>query len=144
MNYISNYFQPDFVGEGRSSYYWQGFEDLDVWQQAHAFVKIIYTETTAFPTEEKFGLIQQFRRAAVSIPANIAEGMAKRSSNEQIRFLLIARGSLAECHYFIILARDIGYWDQDLCVSLIERVHQIRRMLNGLIRAIEIRNGKQK
>ena len=99
----------------------KAFEDLLVWQKAHQFVVSVYRLTKTFPKEETYGLSSQFRRAAVSIAANIAEGFRKRGTADKLRFLNIAQGSLAECRYYLILTRDIGYGDvNDLCVSLTE------------------------
>jgi four helix bundle protein len=80
-----------------------------VWQKAHEFALDIYRVTANFPTDERFGLTSQFRRAAVSVPANIAEGFRKRSKADKARFMNIAEGSLEECRYYIILSRDLGY-----------------------------------
>ena len=91
----------------------QNFRDLVVWRKAHEFVLTIYRFTGSFPEREKYGLAQQMRRAAVSIPANIAEGFGKRSSAEKARFLNIAEGSLEECRYYLILAHDLGYGQTD-------------------------------
>lgn len=88
---------------------YRSFEELVVWQKAHQFVIDIYTITKTFPVEEKFGLVQQFRRAAVSIAANIAEGYRKRGLRDKVRFFNIAEGSLEECRYYLILGKDIGY-----------------------------------
>ena len=97
------------------------FEDLVVWQKAHAFVLAVYRLTESFPEREKFGLSHQMRRAAVSIPANIAEGFGKRSQAEKARFLNIAEGSWEECRYYLILAHDLGYGQTDsLTVALEE------------------------
>jgi len=85
------------------------FQDLIVWQKAHAFTLKIYAATRAFPKDELYGLTSQFRRAAVSIPANIAEGFGKQSKPEKARFLNIAEGSLEECRYYLILANDLGH-----------------------------------
>jgi four helix bundle protein len=87
----------------------QSFEDLIVWQKAHAFALGIYTLTKTFPGSELYGLTSQFRRAAVSIAANIAEGYKKRGTKDKIRFLNIAQGSLEESRYYLILARDLNY-----------------------------------
>ena len=97
------------------------FESLIVWQRAHQFVLAVYRLTRAFPKEEVYGLSQQFRRAAVSIAANIAEGYKKRGVADKLRFLNIAQGSLSECRYYLILAHDLGYGDtRDLLVALTE------------------------
>ena len=97
------------------------FEDLLVWQKAHQFVLAVYQLTKTFPKEEVYGLSSQFRRAAVSIAANIAEGFRRRGEADKLRFLNIAQGSLAECRYYVILSRDLGYGNgNDLMASLVE------------------------
>src|SRR5215472_15203684 len=87
----------------------RSFRDLVVWQKAHEFVLGVYRLTESFPEREKYGLAHQLRRAAVSIPANIAEGFGKRSPAEKARFLNIAEGSVEESRYYLILAHDLGY-----------------------------------
>jgi len=87
------------------------FEDLLVWQKAHLFVLTVYRLTATFPNHEIFGLSSQFRRAAVSIAANVAEGFRKHSNADKIRFYNIARGSVEECRYYLILSKDLGYCD---------------------------------
>jgi four helix bundle protein len=87
------------------------FEDVIAWQKAHAFTILVYRLTREFPKDEQFGLISQFRRAAVSIEANIAEGYKKLGKAEKLRFLNISEGSLAECRNYIILSRDLDYID---------------------------------
>jgi len=89
----------------------RGFQDLIVWQKAHQFVLAIYKLTGEFPREEQYGLTLQFRRAAVSIPANIAEGYKKISNRDKVRFFNIAQGSLEECRYYLILTMDLKYAD---------------------------------
>ena len=88
----------------------------------------------AFPKEEKFGLISQFRRAAISIPANIAEGFKKRGPNDKVRFMNIAQGSLEECRYYLILTRDLGYGDTQSLASLLE---EVSRLLESYSNAIQ-------
>jgi four helix bundle protein len=90
------------------------FRDLTVWQKAHEFVLAMYRFTESFPDCEKYGLAHQMRRAAVSVPANIAEGFGKRSQAEKSRFLNIAEGSLEECRYYLILAQDLDYGDSSV------------------------------
>jgi four helix bundle protein len=85
------------------------FKDLIVWQKAHRFVLATYSLTARFPRSEIYCLTSQMRRAAISIPANIAEGFTKRGSSDKIRFLNIAQGSLEECRYYLILTQDLGY-----------------------------------
>ena len=87
------------------------FEDLVVWQKAHQFVLSVYRLTRGFPKEETYGLTSQFRRAAVSIAANIAEGFRKRGQADKLRYYNIAQGSIEECRYYLILARDLEYGD---------------------------------
>lgn len=79
------------------------FEDLIVWQKAHQLVLAIYNYTESFPKQEIFGLTAQFRRASISVPANIAEGFKKKSKLDKMRFMNIAQGSLEECRYYLIL-----------------------------------------
>lgn len=85
------------------------FEDLEVWKNAHQFVLIVYKLTKRFPKEELFGLGSQFRRAAVSIAANIAEGYKKRGIKDKLRFYNISESSCEECQYYLILSRDLEY-----------------------------------
>lgn len=87
------------------------FEELLVWQKAHAFVLKVYETSSRFPKEEMFCLTSQFRRASVSIAANIAEGYRKTGIKDKLRFYNISEGSLDECRYYIILSRDLGYID---------------------------------
>ena len=87
------------------------FQDILAWQYAHQFVIGAYNATKAFPEDEKFGLTSQFRRAAVSIAANIAEGYRKLSKADKLRFFNISQGSLEECRYYILLSKDLGYID---------------------------------
>jgi four helix bundle protein len=109
------------------------FEDVDLWRKAHAWVLAIYTFTNKFPNHELFGLTSQLRRAAVSVPANFAEGFKKLGVADKLRFYNIAQGSLEECRYFLILARDLGYGDSD---SLKRSLEEISRMLDGYSNAI--------
>ena len=101
------------------------FKDLIVWQKAHQFVLAVYRLTTGFPKAEIYGLTQQFRRAAVSIPANIAEGFKKRTRADKARFMNISQGSLEECRYYLILATDLGYGETDSLTSQIEEVSKL-------------------
>ena len=111
----------------------RSFRDLVVWQKAHAFVLAVYRFTETFPDREKFGLAHQMRRAAISIPANIAEGFGKRSHAEKARFLNIAEGSLEECRYYLILAHDLGYGETE---SLMDTIEEASRLLNAYARTI--------
>ncbi len=97
------------------------FQDLIVWQKAHQFVLAVYLLTDGFPRTEVYGLTSQMRRAAVSIPANIAEGFRKKSRADKARFMNISQGSVEECRYYLILANDLHYGDsQPLSLQLEE------------------------
>jgi len=112
----------------------KSFEDLVVWQKAHEAVLLVYKLTRDFPSDEKFGLTNQFRRASISIAANIAEGFIKRSELDKIRYMNIAQGSLEECKYFLILSGDLSYsFDSDLT----DLFDEIGKMLNGYISKIK-------
>src|ERR1051325_1052063 len=101
------------------------FQDLVVWQKAHEFVLAAYRISDRFPQKETYGLTSQFRRAAVSIPANIAEGFRKKHRSDKARFMNIAQGSLEECRYYVILANDLGYGDSREILSLLEDVSRL-------------------
>lgn len=111
----------------------RSFKDLIVWQKAHQFVLEVYRFTPNFPVDERFGLTSQLRRAAVSVPANIAEGFPKRGANDKVRLFNIAQGSLEEVHYYLILAKDLGYGNTD---SLLSGYDEVGRLLNGYASAI--------
>ena len=114
----------------------KSFEDLYVWQRAHQFVLSVYRATRLFPDFEKFGLSSQFQRAAVSIPANIAEGYRKLGQSDKLRFLNIAQGSLEECKYYCILSRDLGYIDTDTYELMYTEVNEVSYLLNSYIKGI--------
>jgi four helix bundle protein len=101
------------------------FQDLVVWQKAHEFVLAAYRLSDRFPQKEVYGLTSQFRRAAVSIPANIAEGFRKKHKSDKARFMNIAQGSLEECRYYLILANDLGYVNGAEILSLLEDVSRL-------------------
>lgn len=103
----------------------KSFTDLVVWQKAHGFALAVYRLTNNFPREEAYGLTSQFRRAAISIAANIAEGFRKRGSAEKLRFLNIAQGSAEECRYYLILANDLGYGADPAAGALLDDVTRL-------------------
>ena len=107
------------------------FENIVAWQKAHQFTKMVYLITKDFPEEERFGLTSQFRRAAVSIGANIAEGYKKLSKADKLRFFNISQGSLAECMNYIILSRDIGYMDDSNYSVLHKMADEVARLLSA-------------
>lgn len=113
------------------------FQQLEVWQEAHKLTLLVYKITKGFPGEEKFGLVSQMRRAAVSIPANIVEGFKRRSPRDKLRFYNIAEASLEEVKYFFILSKDLNYVSS--ADELITQAEAVGRLLNGLITSIERR-----
>ena len=110
------------------------YKDLDVWKKSIELVTEIYSITANFPNEEKYGIVSQIRRAAVSIPSNIAEGCARFSDKENLRFLDIARGSLAELETQLIISKNLGFIDSD---NLIKKISPIAQMLSGLKRHLK-------
>ncbi|MEX2116264.1 MAG: four helix bundle protein [Bacteroidota bacterium] len=110
---------------------------LDVWRRAIKMVKRIYEISGGFPKEEEFGLKSQVRRAAVSVPSNIAEGLTRRSKKEKIRFLNISDGSLSELDTQLEIARELGFIGENLYDEAEEMLMEIQRPLSGLIRSIE-------
>jgi four helix bundle protein len=113
------------------------FQQLGVWQEAHKLVLRVYEATKDFPREEQFGLVAQMRRAAVSIPANIAEGFKRRGIRDKIRFYNISEGSLEELKYFFILSKELGYILSN--EDLMAQSETVGRLLNGLIVSTERR-----
>lgn len=109
----------------------QSFEQLIVWQKAHSYVLAIYKITKQYPKEELFCLVNQMRRAAASITANIAEGYAKISSKDKLRFYNISQGSLEETRNFIILSKDLGYITLQDKEQLGIQAAEISRLLNA-------------
>src|SRR5262245_60045854 len=115
----------------------QDFKRLSVWQKGHALTLLSYRISRAFPPDERFGLTSQIRRAAYSIPANIAEGCCRESRAEFKQFLHISMGSASEVEYFLCLARDLGILDASTQVRLEKSVCEIKRMLTGLIESLQ-------
>ncbi len=109
-------------------------QDLQVWHRAHQLVLEIYRTTKDFPQKEKFALVSQMRRSAVSVPANITEGFRKKGTKDKLNFYNIAQSSLDELNYYIILSKDLGYV-QD-CTHLLVHIEEIAKMLSGLIKSI--------
>lgn len=101
------------------------FQDLIVWQKAHQFVLSMYNLSKNFPKTEIYGLTSQARRAAVSIPANIAEGFKKKTKLDKARYMNIAQGSLEECRYYLILAKDLDYGETMLLMDELEEVSKL-------------------
>lgn len=117
----------------------KSYKDLEVWQKGMALVKDIYKVTADFPGEEKFGLVNQVRRAAVSIPSNIAEGHARSTTGEFKRFTSIAMGSLAELETQLILSAELGYLNDNAITGLLDQLDIIGKMLRGLYKSLGAR-----
>jgi four helix bundle protein len=114
---------------------------LKLWKEAMALAKGIYELTRDFPKEETYGLVSQIRRAAVSIPSNLAEGAARNSNKEFIQYLYVSLGSLAELETQLLLSRDLGYAQSE---EINGRVERVRRLLLGLIRHLKSKEGRVK
>jgi four helix bundle protein len=116
----------------------QDFRNLIAWQKAIDFVTEVYRATRSFPNEEKFGLASQLRRAAVSIPSNIAEGQGRLSRGEFRQFLGQAKGSICEVETQLIIAQNLGYLTEP--EPLLEMLHEVARLLNGLLNSLTTDN----
>ena len=114
----------------------QTFQNILAWQKAYDFVLDVYKYTKSFPESEKYGLISQFQRAAVSIIANIAEGYKKMGKADKLRFMNISQGSLEECRCYVILSRDLGYIDNDVYNILYSKIEEASKLLNGYCKAM--------
>ncbi|MCF7905891.1 four helix bundle protein [Candidatus Gracilibacteria bacterium] len=109
------------------------FQDLLIWQKAIVIVKIVYAETGNFPEQEKFGLVSQMRRSAVSIPSNIAEGNGRKSKKEFAQFLNIARGSLSELETQIIIAEELNFLKNE---ELRNQICELYRMIHAFSKTL--------
>ncbi|HXH19788.1 MAG TPA: four helix bundle protein [Chitinophagales bacterium] len=112
----------------------QTFEDLIVWRKAHQFVLSVYQYTSAFPREEIYGLTSQFRRAAISIAANIAEGFKKKGFRDKGRFFNTSQGSVEECRYYLILSKDLNYGENQ---NLAAQLSEVSKLLHAYSSAIQ-------
>lgn len=110
----------------------QRFTELRVWEQSHTLVLEVYRLTASFPSHERFGLVSQLRRAALSVPTNIAEGAKRTSRRDYSRFLNVAEGSLAETQYLLRVSRDLGYAAEERVRELISHTSVAARMLHAL------------
>lgn len=112
------------------------FRDFKVWEKAHEMVLAAYRATETFPKQEIFGLVSQIRRCSSSIPANIAEGCGRLGNSELHRFLQIACGSANEMEYHLLLAKDLGYLNEDAYLILDQQLAEVKRMLVALTRKV--------
>ena len=118
-------------------------KNLDAWKLGFQFVKNVYIATASFPVEEKFGLTSQLRRAAVSIPTNIAEGAARSSKKDFRRFLYIAEGSVSEIDTLLNLSLELGFGDTPTIADLLLGLENISKRIIGLIKKLEADLGRQ-
>ena len=116
----------------------QDFRKLKMWEKAHQLTLAVYRVTVKFPKDETYGLISQIRRAAASIPTNMAEGCGRDTEPEFNRFMQIAMGSACETEYQLLLAKDLGYLGNDDYLKMNEQISEIKRMLSTLI--VKIKN----
>jgi|CXWL01.1.fsa_nt_gi four helix bundle protein len=114
-------------------------EQLDVWKKSVDFTVEVYKVTESFPKDERFGLISQIRRAAVSIAANIAEGAGRRSDKEFLNFLSMSQGSASEVETELLIAFRLGYISEEIFQALIQKTDEIGRMISGLCSHIKTR-----
>jgi four helix bundle protein len=117
----------------------QDFRDLKVWEKSHQFVLSVYGATSSFPRDEMYGLTSQLRRAAVSVPTNIAEGCGRGSDIDFARFLQIAMGSACETEYLLLLSRDLKYLAQERYQAFASSVTEIKRMLSALLQTVRLK-----
>ncbi|WP_312346340.1 four helix bundle protein [Chryseobacterium binzhouense] len=113
------------------------FKDLIVWQKSHAFVLEIYRISSLFPKEETYALTSQVKRAAVSIPANIAEGFSKKTLPNKLNYISHSEGSLQEVKYYLILAKDLDYINKATFENTVILCEEIGKLLNGYIKTIK-------
>jgi four helix bundle protein len=117
----------------------RSYQDLVVWQKGIALAKLVYGLTQSFPSEEKFGIVAQMRRAAVSVPSNIAEGQARRTTGEFIQFMSHTEGSIAELDTQLILSIELKFCSNAAADAAFALIDEIRRMLNALRRKLSAR-----
>jgi len=115
-----------------------GYKDLIAWQKGMALVAAIYDATDGFPADEQFGLVSQLRRAAVSVPSNIAEGKAHYSNRDFVRFPRHARGSLAEIETQVLIAQQRGYLSAETTAKVTQQLDELGRILSGLINSLKV------
>lgn len=113
------------------------WRSLKVWQESHALVLEIYKTTSMFPKAETYGLKDQLRRAACSVPANIVEGQSRNTTKEYMQYLYSSRGSLEEVRYFLLLSKDLNVLSVDAYEKLENGYEKVSKMLNGLINSLK-------
>ena len=116
----------------------ESWKDLEVWKLSHALVLQVYKITKNFPADERFRLTDQLTRSAASVPTNIAEGKGRNALKEYLYFLSIAKGSVEETKYLLLLSKDLGYVSPALFAELSDGYDQVSKMLNGLSRSLRV------
>jgi len=116
------------------------FTDLNAWKEGHRLVLMAYNVTSGFPNREMFSLVDQIRRAVVSVTSNIAEGFSRRGKKEKVQFYSIALGSLTEIQNQFVVARDVGYLNENNFAKLQAQSVVVHKLINGLIKGIKARN----
>jgi len=119
------------------------YQELEVWKQAKDLVRVVYDLTKKFPKDEQFGLTNQLRRAAVSIPSNIAEGCGRNHFKDSLQLFFISRGSLYEVETQILISFDLGYINNEDLKITIEKINSGKRLLNGFINYFQSRSNQQ-
>jgi len=114
----------------------RNFKDLKIWQRGVELVKLIYVITNSFPADEKYGLVSQMRRSAVSVPSNIAEGFMRRHNKEYKQFLYIVLGSLAELETQIIISKELNFITAEPYTSTLSAIDELNKMTTGLIKCL--------
>ncbi len=115
------------------------YKDLIAWQKAVALVSDIYKVTESFPESEKFGMLSQLRRAAVSVPANIAEGWGRENTKNYLQFLRISRASLYEVETLLIIANNLEYLTENKKQEMFDKTEEVAKIINGLIKSLKIK-----
>ncbi len=113
------------------------YKDLIVWQKSIALVTSLYAITKTFPADEKFGIVSQINRAAISVPANIAEGWGRESSKNYLQFLRISRDSLMELETLMIISRNLNYINEQNFLEVNKQIDEVGKILHGLIKSVQ-------
>jgi four helix bundle protein len=112
------------------------WSELEVWKKAHGLVLEVYNLTSSFPKSETYGIVDQMRRAAYSVAANIVEGQSRNTTKEYMQFLYNARGSVEEVRYFLLLSKDLAYLEDGMYESLEAKYETVSKLLNGLLKSL--------
>jgi four helix bundle protein len=116
----------------------KSYKELLIWQKGMSLAKFVYKLSARFPVDERYGLISQIRRAAVSVPSNIAEGQARHTTKEFLQFLSHAQGSLAEVETQLLLSVDLGFANQEMISTGLKEVYELQKMIRSVQRKLEV------